>query len=41
MPFTLALAGISVIQLAVAWVQAVYSLKINGKLAMVGNTEFM
>ena len=41
MPFTLALAGISVVQLVVAWVQAVYSLRINGKLAMVGNTTFM
>lgn len=41
MPFTLALAGISVVQLVVAWIQAVYSLRINGKLAMVGNTIFM
>lgn len=41
MPFTFALAGISVVQLVVAWVQAVYSLRINGKLAMVGNTTFM
>lgn len=41
MPFTLALAGISVVQLVVTWIQAVYSLRINGKLAMVGNTTFM
>lgn len=41
MPFTLALAGISVVQLVVAWIQSVYSLRINGKLAMVGNTTFM
>ena len=41
MPFTLALAGISVLQLIVAWIQAVYSLRINGKLAMVGNTTFL
>ena len=40
-PFTLALAGISVIQLVVAWIQAVYSLRINGKLAVVGNTTFL
>ena len=40
MPFTLALAGISLVQLVVAWIQAVYSLRINGKLAMVGNTTF-
>lgn len=41
MPFTLTLAGISLVQLVVAWIQAVYSLRINGKLAMVGNTTFM
>ncbi len=41
MPFTLALAGVSVVQLVVAWVQAVYSLRINGKLAVVGNTTFL
>ena len=40
-PFTIALVGISVIQLIVAWIQAIYSLRINGKLAMVGNTTFM
>ncbi len=41
MPFTLALAGISVIQLVAAWMQAVYSLRINGKLAVVGNSTFL
>ena len=41
MPFTLTLAGISALQLIVAWIQAVYSLRISGKLAMVGNTTFM
>ncbi len=41
MPFTLALAGISAIQLVVTFIQSVYSLRINGKLAMVGNTTFM
>lgn len=40
-PFTLALAGISIVQLVVAWIHAVYSLRINGKLAMMGNTTFM
>lgn len=40
-PFLLALAGMGIIQIAVAWVQAVYSLKINGKLAIVGNTSYM
>ena len=41
LPFTLALAGVSVIQLVVAWIQAVYTLRIDGKLAMVGNTTYM
>lgn len=40
-PFTIFLAGTGVVQLIVAWMQAVYSLKINGKLAMVGSTTFM
>lgn len=40
-PFTLTLAGISIVQFVVAWIQAVYSLRINGKLAMMGNTTFM
>ena len=40
-PFIVAFAGISIVQLVVAWIQAVYSLRINGKLAMVGSTEFM
>ena len=41
MPFTIFLAGMGVVQLIVAWMQAVYSLKINGKLAVVGSTTFM
>ena len=41
LPFTLALAGVSVIQLVIAWIQAVYTLRIDGKLAMVGNTSYM
>ena len=41
MPFVLAFAGVGVIQLIVAWVQAIYSARISGKLAMVGNTTFM
>ena len=40
-PFVIALAGMSVIQLIVAWIQSVYSLKINGKLSMVGHSTFM
>ena len=41
MPFVLAFAGIGVVQLIVAGIQAVYSLRIGGKLAVVGNTTFM
>ena len=41
MPFVLAFAGIGVVQLIVAGIQAVYSLRISGKLAVVGNTTFM
>lgn len=41
LPFIAALSGLSLIQIAVAWIQAVYSLKINGKLAIVGSSTFM
>lgn len=40
-PFLAALALMAVVQLTVQWVQAVYSLKINGKLAVVGNSTFL
>ncbi len=32
---------LTLIQLAAAWIQAVYSLRINGKLAAVGNSSYM
>lgn len=41
MPFIIALAGMSIVQLIVAWIQTVYSLKINGKLSVVGSTDYM
>ena len=41
MPFIMALAGINIIQLVVTWISAVYSLKINGKMAIYGNTSYM
>ena len=41
MPFILMLAGINIIQLIVAWIQAVYSLRIDGKMAIYGNTSYM
>lgn len=41
MPFIFAFAGMSAVQLIVQWIQTVYSLKINGKLSVVGSTEYM
>ena len=41
LPFIFALGGISVIQLVVEWIKAVYSLKINGQLSAVGSTAYM
>lgn len=40
-PFIIALAALSVVQIVVAWIQAVYSLRIDGKLAAVGSTSYM
>lgn len=40
-PFLGALSLMAVVQLTVQWVQAVYALKINGKLAVVGNSTFL
>ncbi len=40
-PFFLALGLLTVIQLASAWVQAIYSLRLNGKMAVVGNASYM
>ncbi len=40
-PFLLMLAGFAIIQLVAAWIQAVYSLRINGKLDIVGSSSFM
>ena len=39
--FIRALIVFAVIQLVVAWAQTVYSLKINGKMAVIGNTTYM
>ena len=41
MPFIFAFAGMSAVQLIVEWIQTVYSLRINGKLSVVGSTEYM
>ena len=40
-PFLSLLILLASIQLAVVWAQAVYSLKINGKLAVIGSTSYM
>nr|MCR5102281.1 NHLP family bacteriocin export ABC transporter peptidase/permease/ATPase [Butyrivibrio sp.] len=41
MPFFALLGLLCVIQVITAWIMAVYSLRINGKLAVVGNTSYM
>ncbi|HAJ97846.1 MAG TPA: NHLP family bacteriocin export ABC transporter peptidase/permease/ATPase subunit [Ruminococcus sp.] len=41
MPFIGVMAGLAVIQLVVAWVQAIYNLKINGKMSVIGSTTYM
>lgn len=40
-PFIYGMAGIVVIQIIVAWIQQVYMVKADGKIAIVSNAEFM
>ncbi len=40
-PYFIGMSVLVFIQLASAWIQALYSLKINGKMAAVGNTAYM
>ncbi|MBQ3355639.1 MAG: NHLP family bacteriocin export ABC transporter peptidase/permease/ATPase subunit [Oscillospiraceae bacterium] len=40
-PFLSVMTLLAVIQLIVAWVQTIYSLKINGKMAVIGSTSYM
>ncbi len=40
-PFLGVMILLAAIQLTVAWVQTIYSLKINGKMAVIGNTTYM
>jgi len=40
-PFLLFLSLLAIIQIIVAWIQAIYAIRIDGKLAVVGNTTFM
>ena len=40
-PFLTLMFVVGIAQVTAAWVQSVYSLKINGKIAAVGNSEYM
>ena len=40
-PFLHLLILLAVIQLAVAWAQAVFSLRVNGKMSVIGRTSYM
>ena len=40
-PFLAVMAGLAVFQIIVEWANAVYTLKINGKMAIEGNASFM
>ena len=39
-PFLVILSAISIMKIAVEWIRCIYSLKIDGKLAAVGNTTY-
>ncbi len=41
MPFLLLLAVMGVAQVVICWVQSIYSLKINGKMALIGSSTFV
>ena len=40
-PFMFGISGLAVIQIIVSWIQITYSLKTNGKMAVVSNSEYM
>ncbi len=40
-PFLIGLGILTFIQLAAAWIGAIYSLRLNGKMAVVGNSSYM
>ena len=40
-PFLIALCALAGIQLVAAWIQAVYSMRLDGKMAVVGNSAYM
>ena len=41
MPFIGVMIGLGVLQVIVAWMQTIYSLKISGKMALMGSTSYM
>ncbi len=41
MPFLILMALMGAAQVATAWIEAVYALKINGKMAVIGNSSYM
>ena len=40
-PFLILLAVLAAAQLTVSWAQAIYSLRLNGKMAVIGRTSYM
>lgn len=40
-PLLIIMAVVALVQIVVSWIEAIYSLRINGKMAAVGNTSFM
>ena len=41
MPFIAVISALAILQVTVAWAQAVYSLKIDGKMAVIGSSDYM
>lgn len=40
-PFMIAFIGMCAIEVLIAWMKTIYSLRINGKMSLVGNSTFM
>ena len=40
-PFIIGLSALAIIQVVAAWIKAIYSFKIDGKMAIVGNMNYM
>lgn len=41
MPFIYGISAVAAIQIIIGWIQETYSLKVNGKIAIVANSEYM